>query len=444
MSRFKINIHQMQEENAILKEKYAQYKMDQDSLYKIALTADGNWNDNNTSVFIDCVEHDEKEMFKFHDTFYHCIESIDTFTTNLDTLLSTNGIVDVKKNLSYDEDYCKKSVGIFHSCIEELKTAKSKITGNYVGCNAARTIQMVSSNITSCIRSLEDIETSMENIQRGIEDLIVVTTSKMKSYDAITIVDNNLKYNWTPVSYVKDYRDVFSQRLNNRNSSDMKVLEKREISPSKVDSSATLGINSSNLSTESVDAQVEKVNDNVAVETPLEWKETVAQTNEQVEYQKNQQGINITGKEASIVSDENYQAEGSSFVGTNSNVIENKQEDYELNGDTLHTEVNMNLSNNKEEDYSNADSHLSSTSHIELTKSKDDYSATKGTVGASSNIGSIGSIKVEKFDTSSSTLNSVGNSGIHLEKAEYTESGANLNMNSSMNVSLEKNSSFEE
>ncbi len=104
----------------------------------------------------------------------------------------------------------------------------------------------------------------------------------------------------------------------------------------------------------------------------------------------------------------------------------------------------MNLSNNKEEDYSNADSHLSSTSHIELTKSKDDYSATKGTVGASSNIGSIGSIKVEKFDTSSSTLNSVGNSGIHLEKAEYTESGANLNMNSSMNVSLEKNSSFEE
>ncbi len=445
MSRFKINIHQMQEESAILKEKYDQYSQDQESLYKIAKTTDGSWNDNNTSVFINCIEHDEKDIIKFHNTFFRCMESIDTFTTNLDTLLGKNGIIDIKKDLSYDEDYCKKSATLLHSCIEELKSAKSKILGNYVGCNAARAIQMVSSNITSCMNSLEEIEKGMTNIQTGIENLIVTTSSTIKSYDTVVIADNDLKYNWTPVSYVKDYTDVFKKRTEELNSSEREVLNRRETAPDTVSSNATLSANSEQLKTMSHDASVSLENDASIENTTFHSK-----NNTEVSYSKNtnlqstQSEMSVLNKEVSITNQEEYQTNSSNFVNTNSNsVVENPQSDYESGRESFHYENGMNLSNAKAEDYNSTDNHLNNGVNITISNINEDYSATKGSVGISSNLGSISGIKSEKFDTSTTTLNSVENSGIQLEKAEYTDSVTTLNRNQPMNLSLEKDNSFE-
>lgn len=446
MSRFKINIHQMQEESNAFKEKYNQYKDEQDSLYKVALTVDGSWNDNNTSVFISCVENDKKDMDKFHDTIYHCIDSIDGFATKLDTLLSSNGVTDVEKNLSYDEDYCKKSVSILNSCIEELRIANSKIVESYTECNASKTIQLVNSNIKSCMRFLETIESGIETIQTGIENLVATTNSSIQSYDPVTIVDNNLKYNWSPVSYVKDYTDIFKRRTENRTSAENRVLDKKDTSPDAVSSSSVLGANSEQLKTTSSDVFVNIVNDNQATEATLNSEDdSKISIDVGVGYTGPQSEMNVLESENSTIHQENYRTENLGFIETDStNVVENKEQDYELGNESFHTDTSVNVSA-KRDDYSSTDNHFNNRSNITITNSKEDYSANKGTVNVSGNIGSIGGLKAEKFDTSSNAFNSVGNGGIQLEGIERMDtSTTTLNANPTGNISLEKNNSFEE
>lgn len=446
MSRFKINIHQMQEESNTFKEKYNQYKDEQDSLYKVALTVDGSWNDNNTSVFISCVENDKKDMDKFHDTIYHCIDSIDAFATKLDTLLSSNGVTDVEKNLSYDEDYCKKSVSILDSCIEELRIANSKIVESYTECSAFRTIQLVNSNIKSCMHSLETIEGGIETIQTGVENLVANTNSSIQSYDSVTIVDNNLKYNWSPVSYVKDYTDIFKRRTENRTSAENRVLDKKDASPEAVSSSAVLDSNSEQLKTTSSDVSVNIVNDNQATEETLTSKDdSKISTDASVGYTGPQSEMNVLESENSTIHQEIYRTENSGFIENDStNVIENKEQDYEFGNESFHTDTSVNVSA-KRDDYSSTDNHFNNSSNITITNSKEDYSANKGTVSVSGNIGSIGGLKTEKFDTSSNAFTSTGNSGIQLEGiGRMDTSTTTLNANPTRNVSLEKNNSFEE
>lgn len=442
MSRFKINIHQMQEESAVFKEKYDQYKMDQDSLYKIALTADGSWNDDNTPTFIDCVEKDSKSMDKFHDSIYKCMETVSNFSLKLDKLLSDNDVEEVQKNLTYDEDFCKSSIKLLENCVDELKSAKSKIDNNSVGCKASRLIQEVRANIVSSINELDKIENNMSNIRKGVEELITTASTSIKSAENVKIIDNELKYNWEPVSYVKDHTEIFKQRRESDSTAIEKELDVHEVTQEKISSSSTLQANSKSLNSTGTDAVIDKtadyasnrkdlesktttvstasVDDVISSETHFENSETVVSESSTSDYNVTENGMNTLSQDVNTVSREEYNTTSADLIVETETSVDTRESDYEINNNTLINSNNINISNKEAEEYSSEGTHLNnSAANISLSVSKEDYSANTGTVSASSSVGNIGSLKPEAFEIPAGGLQNSNNMSLNMERPEY-------------------------
>ncbi|MFI3307548.1 MAG: hypothetical protein R3Y21_03170 [Mycoplasmatota bacterium] len=210
MARFKLNINQLLSSNNSLKDKYNLYSEDEDTLQKITLSADGSWNDNNTEQFIKSVKSDETITSKHNDTVYNCINEIDKFGSSLINLLSNNDCINAK-TIVYDTDYCNNSINIMNDAITLLSSAKSKINSANTACSASSSISDVYNKIISSTSNISDIKKKLNNVTSGIVETISDSTKKINSFETVVVEDNELKYEWDSVSFIKDRREIFEK-----------------------------------------------------------------------------------------------------------------------------------------------------------------------------------------------------------------------------------------
>lgn len=485
MSRFKVNIHQLQEEAAILKDKYIQYKEDQDSLYAVAQTADGYWNDNNTPTFVQYAQSDSKVVSQFHDTILNSIGSIVKFTTTLNKVLEANGIAGSQKSLTYDESYCSKSIRLLNGSIESLRDSKNKIEEYFVACDAAREIEMVKSNIIQSIQKLGSIADSIGAIQKDIEEAFKTANTEISSYELIKIKDNELKYRWTPVSYVVDKKSIFLSKNKTDVSANSLGMSVEEVVQVKIDSSATdyateqtlqkddLSVtlqatakestDSASISTKTTDATIVRDNSISSENSDFNYQ----QRNDVSITEQEQQGtlsntLSSTSFSSEHTSESNYENSTNSFGGMgNSNFGNISNQDYETANATIVNNGNSNISvsrddysdsgaqlenhsnvsvSTSQEDYNDSNAQLSSQSNISISTSKDDYSPSQANVGVTSSMGSLSSLKTSEYELGSSNLQASGPTGIQLSRDNYEEVSTNLQMDNGVHLSLEKDS----
>lgn len=213
MTKFKMNINQLQNESKTLINNFDELKESQISLNNIAAKSETAWNDNNSGPIRKRIYDDMTNVTNLCNSSVNYGTEIINLTNELSSVLEANDIKDSQKNIAFDSDYCQSSIKEINEAKTILKNAKRSIDHSDTDCSASSEIRDIYRSMTKNILTLEDIKSKMTNIMNGIDDELNNAKSRMNSIETIYLEDNQLSYNAEIGSQVVDNKEVFSKVL---------------------------------------------------------------------------------------------------------------------------------------------------------------------------------------------------------------------------------------